>query len=157
MSSLKQIKANGANAKQSTRPRTDAGKSGSRLNAWKHGLSAQEVTIVNEDPKHFEALRAELWGEYQPASGLESVLMDRLAGYAWRLRRVPRLEAHHLRAGRFDFTSGPLLSLLTRYEAAVLNGFNRTLEQLLVLQERRRLEEEKTKVLPPVPANDDAP
>ena len=54
--------------------------------------------------------------------------------------------------GTFNFPN--MLSLLSRYEAGLLNAFNRTMQQLLVLQERQRLDEEMA--LPP-PANDDAP
>ena len=152
MSSLKQIKANGANAKHSTGPRTDAGKARSRLNSWKHGLSAEQIVIGDEHAAEFEALRAEFWREWQPIGALESVLVDRLAVYEWRLRRVPGFEEDCIRMGAFSYPSR--LSLLSRYEASLLNAFNRTMQQLLVLQERRRLDEEMA--LPP-PANDDAP
>ena len=47
-SSIKQLNANRANAKSSTGPRTEAGKSRSRLNALKHGLSAKALIIVGE-------------------------------------------------------------------------------------------------------------
>ena len=40
MATLKQIAANRANAERSTGPRTRAGKARSRLNSWKHGLTA---------------------------------------------------------------------------------------------------------------------
>ena len=152
MASLKQITANRANARRSTGPRTDAGKARSRLNAWKHGISAEQIVIVDEDPADFEALRAELWREWQPVGALEIVLLDRLAVYEWRLRRVPGFEESCLGMGAFNYPAR--LSLLSRYETGLLNAFNRALQQLLVLQERRRLEEEMA--LPP-PANDDVP
>jgi hypothetical protein len=49
-----------ANAKRSTGPQTRAGKARSRLNAVKHGLTAKDIVIGDEDPKEFEALRSAL-------------------------------------------------------------------------------------------------
>ena len=43
MMSRKQLEANKANAKRSTGPRSDAGKTWSRMNALKHGFSSQEL------------------------------------------------------------------------------------------------------------------
>ena len=91
--SLKRITANRLNAKRSTGPRTDAGRARSRLNSWKHGMTAQDMTVGDEDPREFEAFRAGLFEKHHPAGGLESVLLDSLARSAWRLGRVPGLEA----------------------------------------------------------------
>jgi hypothetical protein len=49
--------------------------------------------IAGEDPEEFDALRAQLWTEFEPRLGMESVLVDRLAARAWRLRRIPVFEA----------------------------------------------------------------
>lgn len=156
MTTPNQIAANRANAKRSTGPRTEAGKARSRLNSWKHGLTAKEILAGHEAPSKFEALRAELWQQFQPEEGLESVLVDLMAGYAWRLRRIPVLEANHFDGGlRFDFSSARLLPLLSRYEAALLNGFHRTLQQLLLVQDRRRSEEEQNCTIDVLPSPDD--
>ena len=159
MTSVKQLAANRANAKKSTGPRTEAGKSRSRLNSWKHGLTAKEITSEGESPRKFDILRAELWEQLQPAAGLESVLADRLAAYAWRLRRVPGLEARCFSNGnKIDYANTIFLTTLARYDTALLNAFDRTLHQLLVLQDRRRAKErEGTVELLAPPANDDAP
>ena len=117
------------------------------MNSWKHGLSAEQIVIGDEDPAEFEALRAEFWREWQRVGALESVIVDRLVVYEWRLRRVPGFEDDCLGMGAFNYPAR--LGLLSRYEAGLLNAFNRTMQQLLVLQERRRQAEEKTKVLPP--------
>lgn len=156
MATLKQIAANRANAERSTGPRTRAGKARSRLNSWKHGLTAQEILVADEDRNKFEALRAELWKQFQPEEGLESVLVDLLVGYAWRLRRASVIEAN-IFADRLyiDYSVATFLPPLTRYEALLLNGFHRTLQQLLVLQERRRLEEEQNNALDVLPSPDD--
>ena len=58
MASEKQVMANRANAKRSTGPKTAAGKALSRMNAHKHGLTAQTIAIGDEDPKAFDLLTA---------------------------------------------------------------------------------------------------
>ena len=92
MASEKQLAANRANAKRSTGPKTKEGKARSRANAWKHGVTAEYIVLCCEDPAEFNGLRAELWEEFRPRPGLESVLVDRLAAQSWRLRRVSIFE-----------------------------------------------------------------
>jgi hypothetical protein len=170
MSSEKQIQANRANAKRSTGPKSGNGKSIARMNAYKHGLTAETIVIGDEDPKAFEALRAQLLEEYNPRPGIESELVERLASLMWRMRRIPKFEAalienrrDSLLAERRRFpnpindettkrtpdkdiavafqNSRDTLGTLFRYEAALMNASNRTLQQLLVLQDRRAREE----------------
>jgi hypothetical protein len=152
MASEKQVQANRANAKRSTGPKTEPGKALSRRNAYKHGLTAQTIVIGDEDPKAFDRLRAELEEEYNPRPGIERELVERLAVLMWRMRRIPIFEAGliELRRRR-DRLSSPepviafqncqgTLGTLFRYEAALMNAFSRTLQQLLVLQDRRASE-----------------
>ena len=93
MTSKKQIEANRKNAKRSTGPKSAIGKTGSRMNACKHGLTAETIVIADEDPAEFDSLRAAFTEEFAPRSAVEGELVERLAGIAWRLRRVPRFEA----------------------------------------------------------------
>jgi hypothetical protein len=143
MSSEKQIAANRANAKRSTGPNTSGGKARSRMNAWKHGLRAETVVIAGEDAKDLQAIQRELWEEYQPEPGMESLLVERLAHYAWRMRRAVVFEAALLEEGptlpgKLGYADGNALSTLLRYEMALANASYRTLQQLLFLQDRRR-------------------
>jgi hypothetical protein len=184
MTSEKQLTANRENAKRSTGPRTEEGKALSCKNAWKHGLTAQTITIAGEKPKEFESLRAQIWEEYQPAAGIERVLVDRLAGQAWRLRRIPVFEAALIKLRRAQAEEdresaflGPFrpgrniglalalirdsrlndtLGKLSRYEATLMNAFHRTLQQLLFLQDRRRRNEDRDRVVEVIapPTND---
>ena len=80
MMSRKQLEANRANAKRSTGPKSDAGKTRSRMNALKHGFSSQEIVLEGEDADQFDALRAQLEVEFAPDSVIERELVDRLAG-----------------------------------------------------------------------------
>ena len=173
MASEKQSVANRANAKLSTGPKTQAGKTQSSKNAWKHGLTAKGLVIKGENPKDFDLVRAEFEAQFKPQNALQFELVERLAVTAWRLRRIPAFEAALIEARREEsirYEMGPLndeettglalicdskrqdtLGKLSRYEAALLNVFNRTLHQLMLLQDReaRELEAEPVaKVLP---------
>src|SRR6516164_6594246 len=99
MSTEKQIEANRANAKRSTGPNTSDGKARSRMNAWKHGLRAEKVVIAGEDAEDLQAIQRDLWEEHQPTPGMESLLVERLAYYAWRMRRAKVFEAAFLGEG----------------------------------------------------------
>jgi hypothetical protein len=143
MSTEKQIAANRANAKRSTGPNTSGGKARSRMNAWKHGLRAEKVVIAREDAKDLQAIQRELWEEHQPSPGMESLLVERLAHYAWRMRRAVVFEAALLEegsdcSGNLGYADLNALSTLLRYEMALANASYRTLQQLLFLQDRRR-------------------
>jgi hypothetical protein len=59
----------------------------------KHGITAKVVVIGGEDPGQFELFRASLEEEFEPQASLERELVERLVGYAWRLRRIPIFEA----------------------------------------------------------------
>ena len=56
MSSRKQRDANRRNALKSTGPKTAKGKAQAKMNALKHGLTAEEIVIPGEDGKKFDAL-----------------------------------------------------------------------------------------------------
>ncbi len=93
MATAKQAAANRRNAAKSTGPRTKSGKARSRRNALKHGLSAEQVVMLGEDPAAFEALRDDLYTHYQPADPVAENLVEQVAACIWRLRRVPEIEA----------------------------------------------------------------
>jgi hypothetical protein len=185
MASEKQLVANRANAKRSTGPKTETGKAQSRMNAHKHGLTAETIVISDEDPKAFDMLRAELEEEYNPRPGIESELVERLAVLMWRMRRIPIFEAALIEVQReavasdkrmASMLSNPFkdeerketpyentalalrrsqdtLGTLFRYEAALMNAFNRTLQQLLFLQDRRAREEDESMVVDVLPSS----
>jgi hypothetical protein len=63
MASEQQIAANRTNAKLSTGPRTRAGKSRSRANSWRHGLSAQHI-VEPQLAADFDELAKHIAREY---------------------------------------------------------------------------------------------
>jgi hypothetical protein len=92
VSSPAQIAANRRNAKKSTGPKTTNGKASSRLNALTHGLTAETCLLPGESLADFECLHAQLVAEFTPATVMEEILVDRLAGLVWRLRRAGLFE-----------------------------------------------------------------
>jgi hypothetical protein len=88
MATNAQIDANRANARHSTGPRTPAGIAACKLNALKHGLTAQHAVIPGEDPEAYEALRSSFIDTYAPADEAEAMLVERLSISWWKLRRA---------------------------------------------------------------------
>ncbi len=84
--------ANRRNALRSTGPKTQRGKAASRLNALRHGLTAETVVLPNEDADAYVELRRRLHEELDAKSTLEAAIVDRIAALFWRLRRLGRVE-----------------------------------------------------------------
>lgn len=110
MASERQIAANRQNAKHSTGPRTEYGKRRSRRNAVRHGLMAETVIDVLENPRAYKALQRAILADYSPHSNFELQLVSRLVSLLWRLRRATAIEsgllamevAHHDRQAARD-------------------------------------------------------
>jgi hypothetical protein len=93
MTTERQIAANRRNAQRSTGPRTISGKQQSRGNAVRHGLTAETVIGVLENPEEYEAFEADVVADYDPGSAAEHELVIRLASLFWRLRRAAAIES----------------------------------------------------------------
>ena len=93
MTTDKQIAANRLNAKNSTGPRTEAGKRRSRRNAIRHGLTAETTIGGLEDPADYKALQRAIYNDYRPRTNFEIELVARLVSLLWRLRRATAIES----------------------------------------------------------------
>ena len=93
-----QIKANRNNAKKSTGPRTEEGKTSVAKNALKHGLLARDTVLPGEDPAEFDSQLSALEADIQPANSLEFELVRQIVDAQWRMRRLTRLETGFLAA-----------------------------------------------------------
>jgi hypothetical protein len=71
MTSPKQIEANRRNATRSTGPATEEGKRRSRRNAVRHGLTAETVVDVLEDPEDYRAFEAAVTADFNPETAVE--------------------------------------------------------------------------------------
>jgi hypothetical protein len=93
MTSFRQIEANRRNAQLSTGPVTEEGKRRSRLNAVRHGLTAETVIDALEDSEDYAAFELAITADYDAQSAVERELVLRLASLLWRLRRATAIES----------------------------------------------------------------
>jgi hypothetical protein len=152
-----QIRANQANARLGG-PKTEAGKSRSRANSYKHGLTGAGVVLPDEDAAEIERLslayRTELQAEGEIGQALAhrmavlSVRMDRCvdqetAALSERVRQVmadfeaPEGVDAETAAKLWDeagrramFDTSKEATLARKYEAAAEGGFFRALKEL---------------------------
>ena len=148
------VRANRANALLSTGPRTDSGKQRSSLNALRHGLTAASAVLPSEDQAAYDAHRRGFLDEYQPATPTETQLTQELADTAWRLNRIPSLEAALLdRAAdppsdqaRIDFDivdAHRALATLGLHYSRLSRQFQKTVDHLREIQAERREAQER--------------
>jgi hypothetical protein len=137
-------RANGANrrnSQRSTGPRTEPGKQRSSLNALRHGLTAQIAVLPNEDPEAYQRHIQQFLDEYAPATATETQLVHEIANTAWRINRIPFLEAELLSQDPSPQTLIPQLATLGLHGSRLSRQFQKAVEQLRDIQEERhRLE-----------------
>ena len=112
MSSFRQIQANRRNTQFSTGPKTDQGKSRSRQNAVRHGLTAETVINELEDAEDYAAFEMTVIADYDAQTAVERELVLRLASLLWRLRRATAIES-----GLFKIQAKQLLQFRQRHQA----------------------------------------
>ena len=98
MSSTKKVKANRANARSSSGPKTANGKKNSSRNALKHGLFAKELLLSDVEKVEFQALRRALHAQLQPTTVLQSIGLEQIAWCAWRCKLAAREEMRQMSA-----------------------------------------------------------
>jgi hypothetical protein len=102
VTSDKQIRANRQNALKSTGPKSPGGKAAARRNALTHGLLSTEMLLPGEDEAALVELCGRLIEEPRPVGELEGLLVERIIGAVWRLRRLGRVEAGIFAWERFE-------------------------------------------------------
>jgi hypothetical protein len=143
------------NGTKSRGPRTEAGKARSSRNRYNHGVYTKTIVIEGEEGRCFHALLVSLRAQLQPRTFIEEELVEDLAIYRWKQKRLLSMEtaslSHKIRgqaaqsvaespAIRAVQAFGDLshdsraLELMNRYELRFARQFNRTLRQLLDLQ-----------------------
>jgi hypothetical protein len=133
--------ANRANSQHSTGPRTVAGKQRSSLNALSHGLTARTAVLPTEDPEAYQRHIQQFLDEYLPATATEIQLVHEIANTAWRLNRIPFLEAELLSQTPGPQTLIPQLASLGLHGSRLSRQLQKAVDQLReIQQERRRLE-----------------
>jgi hypothetical protein len=146
--------ANRANALLSTGPRTAAGKQRSSLNAVSHGLTSHSPVLATEDLAAYQRHCRQFFDEYQPVTPTETQLTQQIADTAWRLNRIPLLEAALLdRAANppsdqaaidFDIVAAHrALATLGMHSQRLSCQFRKTVDQLREIQSERRIQQER--------------
>src|SRR3954451_13066656 len=92
MTSLRQIESNRRNAAKSTGPKTESGKQRASQNAVRHGLTAETVIKLLEEPDDYHAFEMSVTADYDAETVVERELVLRLASLLWRLRRATSIE-----------------------------------------------------------------
>ena len=114
MTSEKQVQANAENARLSTGPVTDEGKSIVARNAVKHGIFAKDLVINagdgREDELEYHELLTELKRDFGPEGRMEMLLVEKIAVNYWRLRRLIRYETGEIRGRLDDYKENALQS-----------------------------------------------
>jgi hypothetical protein len=78
---------NRQNSLRSTGPKSTTGKSRSRFNALKHGMTARSRLLPDEDASELQAQQRAMIDDLQPRNHVESILVGRLADDIWRSDR----------------------------------------------------------------------
>ncbi len=158
------LRANRANAKKSTGPKTEAGKSRSALNATRHGILSQVIHLPEEEMNNYHEFTEAYVAALNPVGAVEIQLANSCADLQFRLHRLAAAE-HNLFAIGHD-EQGNLwnpghaeshtaltmaetlrqaanpLALLTLYESRLNRRFLQTLKQLRDIQADRKHQEQ---------------
>jgi hypothetical protein len=93
MNTTQQAEVSRNNGRLSMGPTTPEGKATSSRNAVKFGFFSRDPLLPGEDQSAFAEFRAGMLEELRPAGLLENQLAERIVSAAWRLRRIPAVEA----------------------------------------------------------------
>jgi len=130
-------RANRRNALLSTGPRTDSGKQRSSLNALRHGLTAAAAVLPSEDRAAYDVHCRGFFDEYQPATPTETQLTQELADTAWRINRIPALEAALLDRADPDILDARALATLGMHYQRLSRQFQKAVDHLREIQSDR--------------------
>ncbi len=101
--SAAQLAANRANAQLSCGPTSPEGKAKSSLNAVTTGLTGRTVLLPSDDSAAYEAHISAYRNDFRPVGIRECDLVQSIADTAWRLKRIPCLEAAIFAQGHIEF------------------------------------------------------
>ena len=128
---------NRANSRHSTGPRTPAGKQRSSINALRHGLTSASAVLPSEDQAAYDTHRRSFFDEYKPATPTETQLVQEIADTAWRLNRIPLLEAELFSQNPNPQSLIPLLATLGLHHTRLSRQFQKAVDHLREIQSER--------------------
>ena len=104
-------------------------------------MTARSAVLPTEDLDTYRRHIQQFLDEYAPATPTEAQLVHEIAGTAWRLNRIPFLEAELLSRATNPPTEQGALATLGLHGARLSRQFQKALEQLRDIQdERHRLQ-----------------
>src|ERR1700730_17688923 len=158
-----QLNANRENAHHATAPRTDEGKAKAALNAGRHFLSGQTIVMPGDNLELYAASSKQFREEWLPVGHTEDNLVQTLCDTQWRIHRAFAYEAaiyangHHrlgnkieidrpevheaLTAGLVQIDLSKELGRLSRHSSRLKREYRTTLQELQILQDRRKQRE----------------
>jgi hypothetical protein len=147
-----QLIANRENAQHSTGPRSLEGKSRTRLNGLRHGLTGQTVLLPEEDRIVYNQHCADFLHELAAIGVIEIQIAQSIADDYWRLNRIKAIEdnifALGIEAHDGDSARGMAqtfldearqINLLSLYEGRLNRSVAKKLAQLAELQRVRKV------------------
>jgi hypothetical protein len=160
-----QLIANRENAQRSTGPRTAEGKSRTRLNGLRHGLTGQTVLLPEEDRAIYDKHCSDFLTELRPEGPVETQVAQSIADDYWRLNRIKAIEDNIFALGiEADPENEPALAqaqtfldnaaqinLLSLYESRLNRAVAKKLAELRELQRLRKVGENRSGLIPTVP------
>jgi hypothetical protein len=165
-----QLRANQANAQNSSGPKSEEGKKRSSLNATRHGLLGQTLHLPEEEMGAYQEFAAAYVKDLAPVGFVEAQLAQSCADLQFRLNRIAAAEHNLFSIGHTEHgdlwetghpeshtalafaetlrKSADPLKLLSIYEQRLSRRFAQTLKQLRDMQaDRRTREKEELKKL----------
>jgi hypothetical protein len=125
-------------------PKTAAGKARIGLNAIKYGLTSTRLILPSENATDWETFRQAIVDDRAPVGPVETVLAERVASAAWRLRRLTAYEdatlaeRQHLKEVSARLLPHPNdLDKIIRYEAHLNRQLYQALHELEAMRAAR--------------------
>jgi len=161
MATQAQTNANRENAKKSTGPRTQQGKTISSRNSLVHGMTSGKFLPPDADPQEFLQLFDQFRARFQPFDEVEDALVERLVAAEFKMRTVRYADAGlfhyqaetnpipadrnkdgHINPLAWAFHTDSVgynsFNKLMRYEGCLQREFSRALRELYIVQDERR-------------------
>jgi hypothetical protein len=114
------------------------------MNALTHGLTSRSPVLATEDPAAYQLHCRQFFDEYQPATPTETQLTQELADTAWRINRIPALEAALLDRADSDIVDSlRALATLGMHSQRLSRQFQKAVDHLREIQSERRREQER--------------
>jgi hypothetical protein len=134
----KQQEANRQNARQSTGPKTSAGKAAVRFNALTWSLRARSLMITGDDPAEYQQLWDDLEAEWKPQTHTQRYYMEQMCTSQWLLTRMACSESRVHDASMNCEARWALLDRISVQRTRLERSFTTAMRELERLQLKRQ-------------------